>query len=583
MINLSFKYISPVTLLVSFLLFNKLMAFESDIDSIQKYIYNEPLKAKHYAYKYLRSSHYKNNDEGVINAFNYLASINNIISYPDSAFYFYDKAIIKSYDINNDELVMRSKNNKAGFLYQHYDFNNSLALYNEALLLAEKLKVQDYAESIKLNIARIKFEIGNYEEVLTLFKNQYSENTPPAAKATLEYYIAKTYLHLDKPDSSFQFIKKGLEYSTTYNDREIEIFFLNEYSIYLIAKEKYKEADSILKIANRKSEQIKSLSKKAFISLTKAKLRRKKGEIQSSINELIAILNLKDEIKFAPEELSEYYKLLAENYKEIDSVEQSNYYYQRHIEEENKKHNKKFNTIQDLHELDLNKIKKEKESYFKQRKLLSALVILLFGVLSIFFIIYKRRQKTNEKKFESLMNKIELYEKQKKDKVDNFSKATNIVSDKLFTENDNEITDNIDEDPEKNEDAYSQFVIKDEKISQILNSLEKLEKKKYFLRLDFTLHYAAKKLKTNTAYLSKIVNNELGKNFSTYLNELRINYIILELKNNPKLRAYSVNSIAEEIGYKSVDSFTKYFKAATGITPSVYIKKINDLNNKNVH
>jgi YesN/AraC family two-component response regulator len=124
------------------------------------------------------------------------------------------------------------------------------------------------------------------------------------------------------------------------------------------------------------------------------------------------------------------------------------------------------------------------------------------------------------------------------------------------------------------------FIIKDERVNDILEKLEKLQEKKYFLRQDCTLHNVAKKLKTNTAYLSKIVNNELGKSFSTYINELRINYVILELKNNSKLRAYSVSSIADEIGYKSSDSFTKYFKAATGITPSIYIKKIEEMKHK---
>src|SRR5690606_15055621 len=107
-------------------------------DSVQKYIYNNPLKAKDYAYKYLRKSESVSDEVGLINALNYLGTINNTISYTDSAYYFYDKAIIKSYDANNELLVLQSKIQKAGFLYQHYDFNNSLIIYNEALLLANK-------------------------------------------------------------------------------------------------------------------------------------------------------------------------------------------------------------------------------------------------------------------------------------------------------------------------------------------------------------------------------------------------------------------------------------------------------------
>ena len=43
------------------------------------------------------------------------------------------------------------------------------------------------------------------------------------------------------------------------------------------------------------------------------------------------------------------------------------------------------------------------------------------------------------------------------------------------------------------------------------------------------------------------------------------------------LKTAAARELAEEIGYKSPESFTKYFKAATGISPSVYIKKINKI------
>ena len=52
---------------------------------------------------------------------------------------------------------------------------------------------------------------------------------------------------------------------------------------------------------------------------------------------------------------------------------------------------------------------------------------------------------------------------------------------------------------------------------------------------------------------------------------------IIELKNNAKLRSYSVNAIAIEIGYKRPDAFTRSFKEVTALTPATYIKKVNKL------
>src|SRR5690606_31112233 len=373
-----------------------------------------------------------------------------------------------------------------------------------------------------------------------------------------------------------------------------EIYFFKEFGTYLISKQEYNEAESVLHQALEKAEEIESQGKKALVMLTFAKLHTEKGEIETSIQVLKSILKTSDKAKFAPEELSDYYKLLAENYKEVDSLAQATFYYQKYFDEENKKASKKFNTIQDLHELDLKKVNKEKDSYLQQKAYLSALVLVLLGLLTLIFFISKRREKINEERFISLMQKIERYENQKienkKGAKESYAAQKEINEDESLIDNKNltKVVEkpedfNDEEDEINTEPGDNQFVIKDEKVMEILENLEKLEKKEYYLRQDFTLHNAAKKLKTNTAYLSKIVNNELGKNFSTYLNELRINYVILELKNNSRLRAYAVNSIAEEIGYKSADSFTKYFKAATGLTPSVYIKKINDMKNKNLH
>ena len=128
------------------------------------------------------------------------------------------------------------------------------------------------------------------------------------------------------------------------------------------------------------------------------------------------------------------------------------------------------------------------------------------------------------------------------------------------------------------ESKNQQYKLDSDKVQALLDKLQKLESTNYFLRKDCSLHNTAKKLKTNTSYLSKVINTHLEKSFSTYINELRINYAIVELKNNKRLRAYSIKAIAEEIGYKNSDAFGRYFKAETGLTPSVYIKKIQNEN-----
>lgn len=111
-----------------------------------------------------------------------------------------------------------------------------------------------------------------------------------------------------------------------------------------------------------------------------------------------------------------------------------------------------------------------------------------------------------------------------------------------------------------------------EKEKEILEKLKILEKKLYYLKPDFTQQYAARKIKTNTSYLSIIVNKHYNKTFSGYLNELRINYVIKEMISNSVYRKYSTQAIAESAGFKNAVSFTKSFNKRTGVTPVQFIK-----------
>ncbi|UUC46214.1 helix-turn-helix domain-containing protein [Flavobacterium cerinum] len=578
-------------------------------DSIQKYIYNNPALAKKYIHRYLSISEKQKEDNDVIIAYNYLGYVCMTLSETDSAFYFCDKAIIKAYGANNQNLVLRAKINKASLLYQTYNFEQALLLYNEALQLANKLKDSYSVRSISISIANIKYEIGKHSEALAVFKRYLNSDISKPELASLELKIAKAYLKMNQPDSSMIYIKKGLEYCKQANDKELEVYFLNVKGLSYLKKKNYNQTEQILNDALQKSVKIKNKRIEATVMLSLAGLMSEQKEYNKSNQILKSGLSKQDKSEFAPEELTDYYKLLAENYKAVDSIGQSNFYYQKFIDENSKKSAKKIGTIEDLHKIDLEKIDQEKTDEVKQKNILIVAVLLLIGFLGFFYFRSKRNDRVNQEKFDILIGKINDFEAKKlleeqekpekspsKEEILESQLIPNITISKEEDIIEPEEADKMSEMPEIKEVAFESeegeeliedvvpadgtFIIKDERVNDILEKLEKLQEKKYFLRQDCTLHSVAKKLKTNTAYLSKIVNNELGKSFSTYINELRINYVILELKNNSKLRAYSVSSIADEIGYKSSDSFTKYFKAATGITPSIYIKKIEEMKHK---
>ena len=107
------------------------------------------------------------------------------------------------------------------------------------------------------------------------------------------------------------------------------------------------------------------------------------------------------------------------------------------------------------------------------------------------------------------------------------------------------------------------------KLSAFENSLD-------FTNKDISLSRLALKFETNTKYLSEIINNHKQKNFNGYINELRINYIIEKLENDPQYLQYKISYLAEDSGFSSHSVFATIFKSVTGISPTTFITLLRD-------
>ncbi|WP_420570782.1 tetratricopeptide repeat protein [Kordia sp.] len=175
-------------------------------------------------------------------------------------------------------------------------------------------------------------------------------------------------------------------------------------------------------------------------------------------------------------------------------------------------------------------------------------ILLVAMAFLLTLLLYIKKQKENKTKFNVLIEKISTLETSKKSISSKKAKST-----------------------EKN------IRLDDDKIKNILVRLDKLEAQEYFLKSSCNLHSIAKKTKTNSTYISQIINTYKEKSFNEYINDLRIEYVLKRLKNDEKFRMFSIKGIATEIGYKSTDSFVKHFKKETGLNPSYYIKQLNKI------
>ncbi|AXT18516.1 helix-turn-helix domain-containing protein [Flavobacteriaceae bacterium AU392] len=111
-------------------------------------------------------------------------------------------------------------------------------------------------------------------------------------------------------------------------------------------------------------------------------------------------------------------------------------------------------------------------------------------------------------------------------------------------------------------------------INHITQSLNKFEAQEKFLKTNLTLDKLAKSFKTNSKYLSYVLNQTKQKSVSQYINDLRIDYVVNRLKQDLKFRKFTIKAIANDIGFNTDQAFSKAFYKKTGIYPSYFIKEL---------
>jgi AraC-like DNA-binding protein len=442
-----------------------------------------------------------------------------------------------------------------------------LDYYYKLLALAETQEDGIYREGALNKIASVLSLSGDYEKAIEI------------RKKTLRYYE-------DKPiDTAFTEIKRNsalVEIQNSLALEHIQAKQLDSAKMYasLIAKYKTKEIDSCYMVYSYALDGEIAYQEKRFDEASK-KYRKaysicpsdydlliinkaySLGKIElgaKNDHEAIRILQQGlDEYQVSAAEegfMQDYYEKLAEAYKNTDNFEKASYYYEKYVttQEEYRKLGDEAKQIFIANERETFKkefdtviAEKEKKQTYLNYVLLGGSIVIL--TLLFFLLKFYRNKKADEAKFEVLLAKI---------------KAAKTPSEIIDTK------DAVLEEKTAND-------VSPEVTAQILEGLKKLEEKEYFLKQDCNSYNVAKKINTNTSYLSKVINSYYGKNFNTYINDLRINYTILRLKNDVFFRSFSIQAIAEEVGYKSADSFTKYFKKDTGLNPSFYIKNIKNV------
>ena len=99
-----------------------------------------------------------------------------------------------------------------------------------------------------------------------------------------------------------------------------------------------------------------------------------------------------------------------------------------------------------------------------------------------------------------------------------------------------------------------------------------LKKEEVFINPELNRDKVCEMLKTNRTYLSQIINHDLNTTFFDLINDYRLAKSV-EMMKNPLYQNMNLSDIAEMCGFKSLSSFSKYFRQVYGKSPTEWMEE----------
>ncbi|MET0759851.1 MAG: helix-turn-helix domain-containing protein [Flavobacterium sp.] len=462
-------------------------------------------------------------------------------------------------------------------------FSEALDKYQQGKKLSQSIEDQIQVVKFNNNIALINGEVGNYKLAISASKESdritdgieylYSEDQFIRNKSNINFNLGsfyETYYVRNKSkknllDSAEYYYKKSINFSKNLIINKV-VAQKNLGNIYYL-KNDFGDAEILYQsmLMTTKENGMTSEYCNVNYNLGDLYFTLKKYNKALVFFQKVDSIYISSKINHLEYTNSNYYQAkIYDIYKNQEkALMHSKIYLDNFEKNESKLNEETLEVNSKLGNLNLKKEMDDVQKEYKNKVLLKKIASVFFAVLFVCLLVFliksaKEKKKTNEK----INALIEEY----KDNLDKSNKSLN----DLLKEN------NIAEEVANSEykKTINTINIDEIKENEIVEKLKNLENKFYYINSDFTQQLVAKKIKTNTTYLSYVVNKRFGKTFSEYSNELKINYAINEMISNPTYRKYSTQAIAESVGFKNAVSFTKSFSKRTGVTPVQFTKRL---------
>ena len=528
-------------------------------DSYNKYFKKDQFKAEYFANIILIRAKKEKNQEFIFDGYYKIATAK--ASNLENGYPFADSLIVLTKNVNTKEYPAKAYILKGILLNDEEKFDESLNYYVIAENLA-KNKNENQTFYIKRLIAILKTASGEHKEALPLFKSYYEFEAGKFKKEgkNIQTYLSSifslsnAYAKVEDYKESKVYASLGISESKKYKNDDYLVYLkmINGINDFYLGN--FEDAKATLSEIEQNLIQIKDFANLSILYYYLGKI----NVALKNENKAVNLFLKSDSISFKYQTFSpikrDGYEFLMDYYKKINDKENLLKTTDKLLHFDSINNSRKDLSKNILKKYELPILMDEKNETISKLNNKSYALISFSVVVSLLIAV------------------ITYYWNRSRKQAIEFRKQAEILYESLNMKSVQEENS----EPAKFNSEQSESILKDPKFVKLNSKITEFENSKSFLKKNVTLDSLSKDLETNRDYLSKLINETKGKNFSQYLNELRINYVVEELKANKELRKFTILAIADEIGYNNTESFTNAFKKITGTLPSIFIKVLNE-------
>lgn len=525
--------------------------------------HNNPHKMWDMINIYIKKSKKEKNFETLLYAYRYASNFSD----PPVNLKYADSALTVSKYSKSTKLLANAYLNRGIVFINDSQYQKAL----DDILIANKY-LKEFGDPYIINktiylVAQNKIYLGLYEDAnkelekcINFFKNSLDDSSP-LGKDYQTYYIFSLISYIDsntrigRQNQNKILIKEGINYLNKNNLKQYIPYFISSEGTDAYYSKDYRTAISKLTQAlEMYNDQWTHITEIYYLGLTYWKT-GKRGLAVKYLEEIDNEYNKTN--KLDPQFRSAYEVLIKYNDSISNRDKQLEYINKLMVLDNSYERNFKYLYPKINKEYDTKKLIEEKaliESSLKRQK--QALIFAIFiciGALGYFISRYYRLKKIYKKRFEEIL--YTDYETKK------------------HLQNPNKIIL-----PQSTEHGYYHKVagLNPIFVENILKQLALFEEDNKFLNPQISQKALSEEFGTNSTYFSKIINAYKGTNFSFYINDLRLNYIVNQIKNDYKYLNMDIKELARIAGFTNTESFSDNFQRKYKIKPSYFIKMMKE-------